>query len=139
MSEATWRDSAMRAYRSRLRRAIAERFTVVRGSSLLPTMRTGRNSYGVRRGTVYPALLPTLVAKSYGSNQGGAAGRVGPVRRPLLPTLMASRKGNARKGQKAEGGPPLLDALGAEPRAGLNRAWTLSFMGFPEDWLNVNG
>src|SRR6185503_13488651 len=54
---------------------------------------------GAKRGTV----LPTPSAVSYGSNQGGAAGRVGPVRHlldslarlDLLPTP-AARDGDAK-------------------------------------------
>ena len=56
----------------------------------------GKNSgYGLR--TALFELLPTLTAQSYGTNHGGAAGRVGPVRLSLetmartgaLPTLLS--------------------------------------------------
>lgn len=74
----SWSSSAMRRFRSRLQQAIAALRTDEAGSS----------------------LLPTLSAQSYGSNQGGAAGRSGKIRyslealvkRDLLPTL--TRIGN---------------------------------------------
>jgi hypothetical protein len=78
-SAQTWGGLVMRAYRSRLRRRMLERRISGLESSL---------------------LLPTLTARPYGTNRGGAAGRVGRTRQSLhalakqglLPTLTA--KGN---------------------------------------------
>lgn len=58
------------------------------------------------------ALLPTPTAQSYGSNQGGAAGRVGPVRHSLdalarlelLPTPRATDGTNGGPGQRGSSG-----------------------------------
>lgn len=60
-SETTWESSAMRAYRSRLQRAMLELRTDAAESSLLPT--------------------PT--ASQFDSNRGGAQGRVGKIRYSL--------------------------------------------------------
>jgi hypothetical protein len=65
--------------------------------SLLPTLLVNRATYNRRRGVVYPALLPTLVA-SMGSGNKGGEDPDGPfrpsliemARRGTLPTLTAS-------------------------------------------------
>jgi hypothetical protein len=65
--------------------------TVSGSSQLLPTptaadhKRQGNHGRGPGNPTLHEAarLLPTPTAQSYGSNQGGAAGRVGPVRHSL--------------------------------------------------------
>jgi DNA (cytosine-5)-methyltransferase 1 len=66
-------------------------------------------------------MLPTPSATSYGSNQGGAAGRVGPVRHSLesmarhglWPTPKASPSGPdfARAGREGSGGDDLATAV----------------------------
>jgi len=72
--------------------------------------------------TGFGSLLPTLTASHYGSNQGGEAGRVGPVRlslqtmasRGLLPTL--TRCGNYnRKVASPTSGDGLVTALAKLP------------------------
>lgn len=100
-----------------------------------------------RNGTVFPlpplalitrgiasGLLPTPSASSYGSNQGGGAGRVGKVRhslqsmakRGLWPTPTANR----RSGLQSHG---VNFVLGT-----LNPMWVAWFMGFPMNWLGTN-
>jgi DNA (cytosine-5)-methyltransferase 1 len=79
-------------------------------------------------------LLPTPAASTYGSNQGGAAGRVGKVRhslqsmakKGLWPTPTASR----RSGLQSHG---INFVLGT-----LNPMWVAWFMGFPTQWLLTN-
>lgn len=110
------------------------------------------------------SLLPTLTARPYGSNIGGAAGRAGPSRpsletmasRGTLPTL--TRCGNmlAPSMQKwpahrrlptlvrrddhgpgpphTKGGQDLPQSLGGH----LAADWCRWFMGFPAGWLDVN-
>jgi hypothetical protein len=108
----TWNGSAMRRYRSRLRRAIAE----------LPTNAHAFSSSGV---------LPTLTAQSYGSNIGGSAGRTGKVRlslQRLLPTLTCNRSTYAtRRGERYE----TLPVVAGGP---LNPTWCEWYMGFPAGW-----
>lgn len=109
-SEATWRSSVMRAYRSRLRRQMSALRTVEAESSLLPTL-TETGSLLAPSMQKWPAhrRLPTLTAQPYGSNRGGAAGRTGPAR-PSLQGVMGGR---------------------------LNPDWCLWFMGFPKGWLDA--
>jgi hypothetical protein len=57
---------------------------------------------------------PTPSATVYGSNQGGAAGRVGPPR-------------------------PSLETLGRTEKGKLNPAWVETLMGFPEGWTVIDG
>lgn len=64
------------------------------------------------------ALLPTPSASSYGSNQGGAAGRVGPVRHGLnsidkllpTPTVNDSRGGRNSTANRSEGTVPFFSS-----------------------------
>lgn len=100
-----------------------------------------------RNGTVFPlpplalitrgiesGLLPTPSASSYGSNQGGGAGRTGKVRhslqsmakRGLWPTPTANR----RSGLQSHG---VNFVLGT-----LNPMWVAWFMGFPMNWLGTS-
>ena len=62
-------------------------------------------------------MFPTPSSSSYGTNQGGAAGRVGPVRESL--ETMARRE-TAKTGR-------------------LNPAWVATLMGFPSTWLDISG
>lgn len=87
-------------------------------------------------------LLPTLSASSYGSNQGGAAGRVGPkrysllllLRKGLLPTT--TTKGNYNKaGLSSRSGDGLLTALSRLGATEPTREFLCWFMGFPSGWL----
>lgn len=91
------------------------------------------------------ALLPTLTASRYGSNQGGAAGRTGQVRlslEALLPTLTARdyRTGNASEETWARPqARPLNETLGrSSPGKGclLDPGWCELFMGFPAGWTD---
>lgn len=85
-------------------------------------------------------LLPTLTASSYGSNKGGAAGRVGAPRwslqslaqKGLLPTLTVCGNYN-RKGASETSGDGLATAIGGP----LNPEWLEWFMGFPRAWTAV--
>lgn len=77
--------------------------------------------------TMPAALLPTPSASTYGTNQGGAAGRVGPVRESLdtmarngrfddalLPTPRATDGKHGRPGMSTSSGSPALPALAVE-------------------------
>lgn len=82
-------------------------------------------------------LLPTPSASSYGSNKGGAAGRVGKetsmARKGLLPTPTV--KGNYNKaGLSARSGDGLGTAVGPGP---LNPVFAELMMGFPADWTSI--
>ena len=85
--------------------------TFVDASSLLPTLTAKANllAPSMQKWAAHRRLLPTLTSSSYGTNQGGAAGRTGEVR-PSLNTLA--------------GGP-------------LNPQWCEWFMGFPANWTDV--
>jgi len=148
MSDEIWNGSAMRRFRSRLRRAIAARFTAADASSSSPALAVLDHLRAPvpQLATRHRFLLPTLTAQAYGSNQGGAAGRKGPVRRSLrgllLPTLLATEAKHGtitrRHSRSRRGGPTLLQTL-ATARAGLtgrglSPIWCEWFMGFPEDW-----
>jgi hypothetical protein len=101
---------------------------------------------------------PTLTHQSYGSNRGGASGRIGKLR-PSLPTLIRldarTEKGAARM-PNSIGSDPLLPTLtrcgnynrkGASPNSGdglatavggrLNPTWCEWYMGFPLGWTDV--
>lgn len=106
---------------------------IASGSSRpLPTPRASDNDAGPWTGHNGPnllgALLPTPTAASYGSNQGGASGRVGLVRhslqgmaqRGLIPTPTSSSSGMA--GQRGKPSP------GANPGVSLSD-WAMGFGG----------
>lgn len=93
-------------------------------------------------------LLPTATAVSYGSNQGGAAGRVGKVRpsletlarQGLLPTLAArDHKSDSctpefrEKRDAMTMGKTLPWTMGGL----LNPRWCEGFMGFPPGWTEL--
>jgi DNA (cytosine-5)-methyltransferase 1 len=88
-------------------------------------------------------MLPTPTAQSYGSNQGGAMGRCGPVRyslqsmakRGLWPTPTVHGNHN-RKGLSPDSGDGLATAVKASVDGGqLNPTWVEWLMGFPSGWL----
>jgi hypothetical protein len=110
------------------------------------------------------SLLPTLTASSYGSNIGGAAGRVGKERpssptmakRGLLPTLTATANLLSPSMQKWAGHRRLLQTLTARDEKGPGPTHTKSgvdlpqvigghlsptfcewYMGFPEGWTDL--
>ncbi len=118
----------MRAYRSRLRQAIAARGIGADASSLLPTPTTANNLLApyMQRWPAHRRLLPTLTAQSYGStNNGTRDGKKSyktkgtlsleamAKKGTLLPTLTASSatRGKAMRGKNAQGGPSLQEAL----------------------------
>jgi len=104
------------------------------GSGLLPTpcaADTGRTEFnalnrkaaGLQVDLSTWVMLPTPSATSYGSNQGGAAGRVGPVRHGLesmarhglwpTPTSSLGTKGGRVTPRKGREGGTLIEALSA--------------------------
>ena len=107
---------------------------------LLPSLTTGGLDGGSNSRKAWKkrgGLLPTLSATSYGSNQGGGAGRVGPVRysieqmakRGMLPSLTASD----HRYRQASGnwqGNDLVSRLGGK----LNPTWCDWYQGFPIGW-----
>jgi hypothetical protein len=136
----------MRSYLSRLRRVMSALLTSAGDCSLLLTLTVAGNynRKGVSANSgdgLRTALLPTLLAVDYGSNQGGAAGRQGEPRPSLqtmartgtLSTLTArDAKGPAPKHTK--GGRDLATDIGGH----LNPEWCLWFMGFPAGYLDVD-
>jgi len=70
--------------------------------------------------------IPTPSASSYGSNRGGAAGRVGPTRHSL--------QSMARHGLWPKPSP-----VPAAPRGELNPAWVEWLMGWPIGWTDPDG
>lgn len=109
-------------------------------SSLLPTLTRKANLLSPTM-QKWPAgdLLPTLTAQAYGSNQGGAAGRVGEPRlslqsmasKGLLPTLIR-RDENGPGLSHTKGGRDLPTEVGGH----LSADWSRWFMGFPVGWLD---
>jgi len=91
-------------------------------------------------------LLPTPSATSYGSNQGGAAGRVGPVRHSLesmarhglwpTPTAINNTGGAALCKWGGSGARAKLRTMvtPAELNGSLNPTWVEWLMGFPLGW-----
>lgn len=89
----------------------------------------------------FSSLVPTLTASSYGTNQGGSAGRTGKVRESLetmakrgtlLPTLTArDEKGPGPR--HTRGGRDLPSTLGGH----LSPEWCEVFMGFPAFWTRA--
>jgi hypothetical protein len=113
------------------------------------------------------AMFPTPSASSYGTNQGGGMGRIGPVgpsletmvRRGLWPTPKATdARGPGLPGpdNQREGGPSLSEAVKLWPTptadrrsglqshgqnailGGLNPMWVEALMGFPLGWTDLD-
>jgi hypothetical protein len=88
-------------------------------------------------------MLPTQSATSYGSNQGGAAGRVGPVRHSLesmarhnlwpTPTTRDWKSGCASQETRERNARPLSEEVGGA----LNPTWVEWLMGFPLGWTDL--
>ena len=79
-----------------------------------PTAKANMLSPSMQKWPAHRNLFPTPAAQSYGSNQGGAAGRTGKVR-PSLETM-------ARQGMETSGP--------------LNPEFVSWLMGYPPAWLN---
>jgi len=133
-----WQSLDMRRYRSRCQRSLSELRTCVDGSfsspdELLPTATATATanqlspsmakSWGCRRLQELAGLLPTPSASSYGTQRGGAAGRVG-KERPSLSTM-------ARHGTLPT---QTSNATGATRRP-LNPRFVEWMMGFPYEWV----
>jgi hypothetical protein len=95
-------------------------------------------------------MLPTPSATSYGSNQGGAAGRVGPVRHSLesmarhglwpTPTsLSPAKNGNNEAGNSCGLVAIRKRILDETPQAtgSLSPLWVAWLMGYPTEWLSL--
>jgi hypothetical protein len=110
----SWTDSAMSAYLFLCRRAMSELFTCVEGSSLLPTA-TVNGNYNRK-----------------GMSKNSGDGLVTALRAPYPTLCRRDEKGPSPNHTKA--GADLPQVICGH----LNPQWTLWFMGFPEDWLDVN-
>lgn len=133
-----WSSLGTRSFRSRLaRRMSVLRTSGIGCSSLLPTLTRGVNLVSPSMQEVAEAQAAVADAMRYGSNQGGAAGRVGPVRQSLgqiarsglLPTLCARDCRGAGPGH-TQGGTDLPTAAGGH----LSPTFCEWLMGFPVGW-----
>jgi hypothetical protein len=99
--------------------------------------------------SVAAQMFPTPSAISYGSNQGGAMGRVGPVRHSLesmarhglwpTPTsLSPAKNGNNEAGNSCGLVAIKKRILAEDPKAtgSLNPTWVEWLMGFPLGWTD---
>lgn len=90
------------------------------------------------------SFWPTPSAVSYGSNRGGAAGRVGPIRPSLAvaarlwatPTSSKNANRSTKTRPSEHDGRGHGGTLAAQVRGSLNPRWTLALMGFPLEWLD---
>ena len=90
-------------------------------------------------------LFPTPSASSYGTNQGGAAGRTGPVRESLdtMARSWATPQSRDERGPTGQNGRDRRSSLSDQaippPATGgrLNPEWVLVLMGFPSTWLDT--
>jgi hypothetical protein len=125
---------------------------------LLPTPRASDGDRGGRgellhwckTGTPRGPMLPTPSATSYGSNQGGSAGRVGPVRHSLdsmarhnlWPTPNAGEAKQsgftARRAERRLEKPHLQVTLTERVGGSLNPTWVEWLQGFPLGWTEVD-
>lgn len=140
-----WDSSAMRCYRSRLRlRMLALRTSALGSFSSLPTLTAKANllAPSMQKWLAHRRLLPTLSAASYGSNQGGAAGRVGKLRDSLesmarkgtlMPTLCARDERGPSPARRTQGSRNLPLEAGGH----LCPMFCEWFMGFPQGWTSV--
>lgn len=142
LSGKAWNSRDARAYRSRLRQQmLARRTNVDASSSLLPTLTKTANMLepSMQKWPSHRNLLPTLTAQSYGSNQGGQAGRTGSIRESLqtmakngklAATLCARDARGPTQARKSKGGRNLPLEAGGH----LSPTFCEWFMGFPENW-----
>ena len=101
----------------------------------------GSSVPGQHRGQLSEAVAwPMPTATSYGSNQGGSAGRTGPIRLSLngevqkWSTPLASDGPNGGPNLQRKGG-----SLPAEVAGTLNPEWVEMLMGFPPGWTSIDG
>lgn len=121
--------------------------TVASGPGLLPTLRANKRGLPDSHGNTeaWGRLLPTLLATSYGTNQGGGARRTGKERpglemmaaKGLLPTLL-SRDARTLAGNVPpphhQGGLSLTQTI----KGSLNAEWCEWFMNFPQKWTEID-
>lgn len=140
---ATYSETWPRSGMTRNGRAFRQRLLALRisggGSSLLHTpTATGNQAAPSMRSRDPGSWFPTPTAVSYGSNQGGGMGRVGPVRYSLesmarrgmwpTPTQADGMGGPGSSGR--DGGDNLRTAVNGQ----LNPTWVSQLMGFPLGW-----
>lgn len=107
-----------------------------------PTVKGNHNKAGLSAKSgdglataVTTAQWPTPTASSYGSNVGGAAGRIGKVRRSLGAEVKQWPTPTARDGHRAgydKPGRPLSERA----RGPLNPPWVEALMGLPMGWTD---
>jgi len=86
------------------------------------------------------SLLPTPSANSYGSNRGGAAGRIGKVRHSLESLARHQWATPCRSDEKGPKGAPTKGGRNLPREAGghLNPTWVEWLMGFSAGWTAVS-
>jgi len=109
----------------------------ITSSATLPRSGSMRSGVCSERPTLAPRTVdrassfwPTISAERYGTNQGGAAGRVGPVR-PSLDTLAktwSTPTAGSSSGRQGRTG------TGAQSRQKLNPRFVEMLQGFPQGW-----
>ena len=136
----TWKERATPAGRSLPRLlASALRTSATDSGGLLPTLTAKANmdSPSMQKWPRHRNLLPTPAANSYGSNQGGAAGRTGTVR-PSLETMARRGLWRSPNAVDAKGGTRIGTGqvqLCHQVGGNLNPAFVAWLMGFPVEWL----
>lgn len=85
----------------------------------------------------YVRYFPTPSANSYGSNQGGSAGRTGPVRHSLQSMARRDMWPTPDVGM-AKGRDEASAASRSRLGGSLNPTWVEWLMGFPSGWTNLD-
>lgn len=135
-----WEHSATRAYRSQLALMMSALPTgATEFSSLLPTLTAQQNMLApsMQKWPSHRNLLPTLSYSAYGTNRGGASGRVGQERpslqtiaKRMLPTLLSRDARGPGTRRPRDGGADLPQRIGGH----LSPTWCEWFLGYPADW-----
>ena len=96
-----------------------------------PTQERGSSSWGTRSD-----VWPTPAAVSYGTNQGGAAGRVGPVRHSLETMAGRGMLPSLPMGREIHDGEPCSESADGSPRQSqrLNPLFVAWMMSWPIWW-----